>query len=153
MNRGDALRKKFAAKAAANPFDAVKADFNERLDDILLAEKNAGAASTLFVDRLYAAFTAERPSDLQTWLGQKLTGLFVSIDKKPQWAFEPSWCFEDGVPLEFLHQFEDDDQATFYVFRGHREGMIAGVKGKLRFIKLVAQTRAGNVLLDGEIVG
>lgn len=153
MSRGDELRKKFAAKAAANPFDEVKADFNDRLDKILLAEKNASSASTLFVDRLYEAFNNEKPTDLDTWIRQKLAALFLSVDKKPEWAFEPSWCFEDGVPLEFLHQFEDDNEATFYVFRGYREGMIGGVKGKVRFIKLLAQTRRGIIRLDGEIVG
>ncbi|WP_348648788.1 hypothetical protein [Rhizobium sp. SEMIA 4085] len=43
---------------------------------------------------------------------------------------EPSWVFEEGVPLEFLHQFEDDGDATFYVFRGYRDASIR--RGKER---------------------
>ncbi len=153
MSRGDELRKKFAAKTAANPFDELKADFKNRLDRFLASERSASAASAAFVDSLYAEFKAQQPSDIDAWFRQKLTNQFVSVDLKPVWIFEPSWVFENGVPLEFLHQFSDEGDTSFYVFRGYREGSLSGVEGKLRFLKLVAQKTNGILLLEGSITG
>ncbi|ULJ72634.1 hypothetical protein [Rhizobium gallicum] len=90
MSRGEELRKKFAAKAAASQFNEQMAEFVVRLDKFLIAERHASAASSAFVDRIYAEFTAEQPIDLDAWFRQKLSGLFVSVGKKPEWVFEPS---------------------------------------------------------------
>lgn len=153
MNRGEELRKKLAAKAAANPFDELKADFVTRLDRFLATEKSAGSASSRFVDSLYAEFCVEQPSDIAGWFSRKLQGLFISVSVQPQWLFEPSWIFEDGVPLEFLHQFSDENGMMLYVFRGYREAELAGVTGKVRFLRLTAQTPGGAVRLDGDVIG
>lgn len=153
MSRSEELRKKFAAKAAANPFDEQKANFAKRLDRFLAAEKSAAAASTIFIDRFYAAFCTTRPDEIDAWFRLELKDQFVSVSLKPEWLFEPAWVFEDGVPLEFLHQFGDENGTVFYVFRGYRKAELAGVTGKVRFLKLVAQTRGGVVRLDGEVFG
>ncbi|MEB2845822.1 hypothetical protein GAO09_28670 [Rhizobiales bacterium RZME27] len=153
MNRGEELRNKFAAKVAANPFDAQKAQFSDRLDRFLVAEKNASAASGSFVDRFYAEFSVEQPADIAAWFSLKLQDLFICVSGKPKWLFEPSWVFENGVPLEFLHQFSDENGTTFYVFRGYREAELAGVTGKVRFLRLMAQMRDGFVGLDGDVTG
>ncbi len=153
MSRGEELRKKFAAKVAANPFDGQKTDFANRLDRFLAAEKSAGATSGRFVDRLYAEFSAEQPADIAAWFSLKLQDLFFSVNVKPKWLFEPSWVFEDGVPLEFLHQFGDENGTTFYVFRGYRQAELSGVMGKVRFLRMTAQTRDGVVRLDGDVIG
>ena len=50
----------------------------------------------------------------------------MTLKQKPTWIFEPSWVFDDGVPLEFLHQFSDEDGLVFYVFRGYREADLPG---------------------------
>jgi hypothetical protein len=153
MSRGEELRKKLAAKVAANPFDEQKADFTISLDAVLVSEKNAKATSKTFVDRLYAEFIAEKPVDVQAWIRQKVSGLFLYVSKQPVWVDEPSWCLENGTPLEFLHQFEDEEGVNFYVFRGYREAIIAGIAGKVRYLRLVAQDHKGIIHLDGDIVG
>ena len=153
MSRGEELRKKFAAKAAANPFDEKRADFVECLDRFLAVEKHASAASTSFIDKLYAEFKAEQPVDIGTWFSSKLDKLFISVKQKPTWIFEPSWVFDDGVPLEFLHQFSDEDGVAFYVFRGYRKAELPGVSGKRRFLRMTAQTRHGLLHLEGDVTG
>jgi len=153
MSRGEELRKKFAAKAAANPFDEKRADFADRLDRFLAVEKHASAASTSFVDKIYAEFKAEPPADIDAWFSSKLDKLFVSVSQKPTWIFEPSWVFDESVPLEFLHQFSDEDGVVFYVFRGYRDANLLGVSGKRRFLRLTAQTRRGIVHLEGDVIG
>ena len=153
MSRSEELRKKFAAKAAANPFDEKRADFADRLDRFLAMEKHASAASTSFVDKIYAEFKAEQPADIDAWFSLKLDKLFVSINQKPSWIFEPSWVFDDGVPLEFLHQFSDEDGVVFYVFRGYRQANLLGVTGKHRFLRLAAQTQRGILHIEGDVTG
>lgn len=153
MSRGDELRKKIAAKAVAKPFDQSKADFANRLDRFLVFEKGASAASNAFVDTLYREFTTRQPSDIDAWFRQELTDQFISVHRKPEWIFEPSWVFENGTPLEFLHQFSDDNGTVFYVFRGFREARLSGVAGKVRFLKLTAQKSSGHLHLEGEIFG
>ena len=153
MSRGEELRKKFAAKAAANPFDEKRADFVESLDRFLAVKKHASAASTSFVDKLYAEFKAEQPVDIGPWFSSKLDKLFISVKQKPTWIFAPSWVFDDGVPLEFLHQFSDEDSMVFYVFRGYREAELLGASGKRRFLRMTAQTRNGVVRIEGDVIG
>lgn len=156
MSRAEELKKKFAekARAAAARAESGEVDFTIRLNEILETEKNADASSQRFVDRLHAKFVEDAPTDVESWIKEQTRELFVSVATKPVWVYETSWCFDgDGNPLEFLHQFEDENGVSYYVFRGYREGQIHGVRGKVRFLKVAAQDRNGIIHLAGEVVG
>lgn len=156
MSRIEELRKKLAKKGgdAVARSESAKADFIVRLNEILDAEKNARAVSQAYIDQIYAKFSADVPPDPDDWIRENVDNLFASSGRKPEWVYETSWCFDDdGKPLEFLHQFEDSDGVNFYVFKGYKEGVIHGVRGKIRFLKVVAQDHNGIIHLDGEITG
>lgn len=156
MRRTDELRKKFAAKgkASSRAAEGEKMAFVDRLNEILAAEKHARATSKVFIDKLFCEFEAARPAEMDEWIRTKIADLFVSIAEPPQWVFEPAWCFgEDGHPLQFSHQFKDQEGTSFYVFLGYKQAVVSGVEGKARYWKMAAQDPEGIIRLEGEILG
>ena len=86
----------------------------------------------------------------ETWLNQRLAGMFTSIDVPPSWIEEePVWPFIDGRPMIFLTQSthpkvgalssELSPGETVYLFAGRRTK-----DGKTRIeYRLVSQFERG----------
>lgn len=148
LSRTEELRKKFQEKgrAALAELNSPRGQFVSALHRFTERTYAASSWDRNFEDKLFERFELEAPPDLMTWLASTTEGLFRSVDKPPIWVGEPDWCFHSGTPLEFLAQFSDDDDATFYVFRGYDEERRA-------FFKMCAWRGEARIVLSGRIEG
>ncbi|MCX8571153.1 hypothetical protein [Aminobacter sp. MET-1] len=142
------LRKKFQEKgrAAVAELKSPRGQFASALHSFTESAYAASSWDKDFEDELFRRFELEAPADFMTWVASATEGLFRSVDKPPIWVGEVDWCFHNGTPLAFLAQFSDDDDATFYVFRGYNEE-------KRTFFKMRAWRGEARIILDGKIGG
>lgn len=149
MSRTEELRAKFRKKGEeiVARIDERFFDFSACLNDFLIKNYNASTLNSEYERRLYEEYKIDTPTNLDTWFKEKTNGAFRSLFSFPRWIDEPTWCFHNGKPLEFMHQFEDDFGTTFYVFRGSREiGMDnSASKGSVSFYKMCAQSPMGSI--------
>jgi hypothetical protein len=93
-------------------------------------------------------------SHLESWFHAELRGLFLSTNQKPNWIFEPRWCFHDDKPLTFIGQIQNGED-NLYVFFGKEE--IRNDSGELRGLrplyKMIMQDSEGDTILNGDIKG
>jgi hypothetical protein len=78
------------------------------------------------------------------WIRAKLDGKFLSQRGKPVWPDEPSWCYFEGQPMTFVHQFDDADGTTFFVFH-FIKNLTEPREGLVSYYKMLAQTKAGTI--------
>ncbi|MEF2074860.1 hypothetical protein [Consotaella aegiceratis] len=150
MSRGDELREKFRQKGKEisaqinSPFGRFKSELYN-----FVMNKCDARASNDFIEKVYGEYTKENPEDQERWFNDFVKPKYTFMTKKPEWVFEPDWAYEAGDPLEFMHQFQDDDGLHFYIFRGRRQ-----VTGGYRlFYKMKAQDQEGTVNMSGIIEG
>lgn len=148
MSRSEELRKKFQerGRAAVAELSSPRGQFASALHKFTESAYAAASWDKDFEDELFRRFEVEAPTDLTKWLTSVTEGLFRSVGEPPIWVGEVDWCFHNGVPLEFLAQFADNDDATFYVFRGFNEEMRA-------FFKMRAWRGDDRIILNGKIEG
>jgi hypothetical protein len=111
------LRTSFLKQAGPLWGDEVWNAFNSGVDAFLISEKSASALSSAFSKALYDRYKSESPPDMAGWIRQKLDGKFLSQRAKPVWPLEPSWYYFEGEPMAFVHQFDDIEGTTFFVFQ------------------------------------
>lgn len=154
MSRGEQLRAKFKAKgeSIANDLNSHAGKFQSELFGFVLKECQA-MSKPEFADLMFEKYKADQPVDRYAWFQRNVTSLFKSVTTPPNWVLEPDWCYHDGMPMEFLHQFQDEHGLSFYVFRGRqdyvRDDKIIGAK---MFYKVCAQSLDGTVLFDANMI-
>jgi hypothetical protein len=155
MSRGEELRAKFKAKgqAIAAEMNSPAGKFRSALYGFVLDECHARSDND-FADQMFAAYETEKPTDLQAWFLVRVKPLFKSVSQPPTWVLEPDWCYHAGVPMEFLHQFTDDEDVAFYIFRGKLHvALDGGVSGHRMFYKMCAQDREGTIRFATNMIG
>jgi len=146
VSRTEELRAKFRSKAAT--FGPEFSDFNSRVEKFLEKNRSDSAGSTDYIRSIYRDYKEYSPTNFDDWIEEKLNGKFVSRSKRPIWRYEPEWCFLDGEPMVFIHQF-DTDYSTIYIFEGQRN--VDG--GYIRVLKAKEQDEEGSSRIDGEWLG
>jgi hypothetical protein len=148
MSRGDELREKFRLKGQniKAEMDSPYGQFRSSLSSFVENECNA-ASNEDFSKKMYERYLLEKQADVNAWFLSVVKPMFVNLIESPRWLFEPSWSYDNGVPLAFLSQFHDDDGNQIYVFRGTET--IQG--SKQHFYKMLAQRLRSEILLDGKI--
>lgn len=144
VSRTEELRKKLTKQPPSEEYLA----FITELETFLWSSRSASALGSDFAKRLFEEFKTSEQGDIGKWLLTRLDGLFTSELELPKWVDEPDWCFLDGEPMTFLHQFKDAEECVYYVFRGYRT---TEHSGKRAVFKMTAQERLGRVRLSGEI--
>jgi hypothetical protein len=154
MSRTEELRQKlresFLKQAGPLWGDEVWNAFNSAVDAFLISEKSASALSSAFTKDLYDRYKSESPPDMASWIREKLDGKFLSQRAKPVWPLEPSWCYFEGEPMTFVHQFDDIEGTTFFVFQVV-EQITEPHDGLVCTYKMIAQTREGTIKVAGDI--
>jgi hypothetical protein len=154
MSRTEDLRKKlresFLQRAGPLWGDKVWEAFNSAVDAFLISERAASALSTDFNKKLYEIYKAEAPADMAQWTREKLDGKFLSQRDKPVWPDEPSWCYFEGEPMTFVHQFEDGDGTSFFIFQFVKK-LTEPHEGLVSYYKMLAQTKEGTIQVAGDI--
>ncbi|WP_412065940.1 hypothetical protein [Rhizobium sp. SYY.PMSO] len=142
------LKRKFQEKgrAAVTYLESPRGQFGSALHNFTESTYAASSWDKDFEDELFRRYEIEAPADLATWLASATEGLFRSVGAPPTWVGEVDWCFHNGAPLEFLAQFADENDVTYYVFRG--------LTGEKRlFFKMRAWQGGDRIHLDGKIDG
>jgi hypothetical protein len=156
MSRSDELRAKFKknGELAVAGLSPDFLDFSSRLYKYVLKTYNASTSNSDYERKLYKRFKEESPKQLDAWLKLATENSFNSVSGRPKWVNEPSWCYYNGAPLEFFHQFEDDDGITFYVFRGKRTINFASSNDicELPLYMMCAQTKFGSLKFTDNLI-
>jgi hypothetical protein len=154
MSRKEELRKKlresFLQRAGPLWGDKVWDTFNSAVDAFLISERAASSLSTDFNKELYELYKADAPADMAKWIREQPDGKFLSQRDKPVWPDEPSWCYFEGEPMTFVHQFDDADGTTFFVFQFIKR-LTAPHEGLVSYYKMLAQTKAGTIHVAGDV--
>jgi hypothetical protein len=154
MSRTEELRRKlresFLQRAGPLWGDKVWEAFNSAVDAFLISENAASALSNDFTKKLYETYKADAPADMVKWIREKLDGKFLSQRAKPVWPDEPSWCYFEGEPMTFVHQFEDADGTTFFVFQFIKK-LTESHEGLVSYYKMLAQTKEGTIHVAGDL--
>jgi len=116
----------------------TKESFIDLLEDYLTKNKNAsclaGRDSEGFINKMYAFFIKDDPSDTAHWLKINMENRFLYADEPPKWTKkgERDWLYFEEEPMVFLHQFslgpkeakkmkgEFPSGETIYVFGGKK---------------------------------
>ncbi len=150
MSRGEELRNKFREKGRkqAEEMNSPFGVFRSKLFSFVMTHCGAMSCDE-FARKMYDKFIASGLPDADKWMIDNVPCLFRSVLKPPIWINEPDWAYEDGAPLVFIHQFSDEEETAFYVFRGSKveEG------GYKNFFKMTAQSKGGMIRLFGRIDG
>ena len=147
MSRTEELRQKFRAKMQG--FDREFSDFTVQVDRYLKSRKNASAVGTEFVKNMYSDYQKTKPDDVDKWIAEMLQDKFSCDNEKPNWPYEPDWCFFQSQPMKFLRQFTDSAGTTFFLFEAFRNTEL----GPRALYKMLAQDRESKIHLDGKISG
>jgi hypothetical protein len=154
MSRTEELRKKLRDSVIQRegPLwgDKVWDAFNSAVDAFLTSERSASALSNDFTKKLYETYKADAPADMAQWIREKLDAKFLSQRNKPVWPYEPSWCYFEGEPPTFVHQFEDADGITFFVFQFIKK-LAEPHEGLVSYYKMLAQTSEGTIHVAGDV--
>jgi hypothetical protein len=150
MSRGEELRAKFKAKGAAiaAELNSPAGIFRSALFSFIREFCNAGP-NQMFADVMFERFLAEAPADRTAWFNSKVRPLFIHMVSAPLWVDEPDWCYHDGIPMEFMHQFIDDNATTFYVFRGIHPSPYGGTQS---FYKMSAQRSGATIRFSENLI-
>lgn len=94
------------------------------------------------------------PKKVVAWITKSLMNSFKCYGAMPTWVGEPCWRYIDGRPMDFVHQFQVDDEeddtysgVVTYVFFGRKE---SGDGQWELVVKLIQQDKgeAGSIYLD-----
>jgi len=121
MNRGEDLRAKFKAKAAAIK-DVMNSDFwkyRTQLDNFVLSQCYA-MPNDEFRIATHAEYQNQGEPGLHGWLRDFIKPQFTWKSDPPVWKDEPDWCYIDGRPMQFVGQLPGDED-EIYVFQGHKQ--------------------------------
>ncbi len=153
MSRGEELRAKFKAKgqAIAAQMNSPAGQFSSALFAFLHNEIDAFIDSE-FTERMFQKFTIDAPADQAAWFQSEVKPLFRSATAPPTWVHEPDWCYHDGEPLEFLHQFTDERGTSFYVFRGRRTSTLGGPDSWQAIYKMSAQDSGSRIIFRENLI-
>jgi hypothetical protein len=153
MSRGEELRAKFKAKgqAIAAQMNSPAGRFSSDLFAFLHTEFDC-FVDAAFTERMFQKFTADAPADQAAWFQHEVKSLFRSATVPPKWVHEPDWCYHDGMPMEFLHQFTDEHGTSFYVFRGRRPSSLGGPDSWQAIYKMSAQDSECRIILRENLI-
>jgi hypothetical protein len=156
MSRTEELRAKFrkiGEDALAN-LDNEFISFSVELNRFVSKNFKASTMHSEYERNIYGDYKIDKPVDLVGWFNIKTKDKFRSIFSQPEWIGEPMWCFHEGEPLEFLHQFSDEEGVIFYVFRGTRAINLGNSDEiyNIPLYKMCAQTNIGNIKFTDNLI-
>jgi|GEM_PF-2530082 len=88
-----------------------KDKFIDKLENHLQKHKKAsclaGHGSFVFIDKMFALFAEEKPTNIGKWLENRMKDRFLYATEPPKWTrrCEKSWLYFQGEPMVFLCQF------------------------------------------------